>query len=161
MKITTIAYSGSNPSMGPYDTSSSRSLNMEGYPQELEDLLDHTQVNGAVSLREYLNLRLQDDQEGVQKVDQSFDCGDLREGERIIDLSFCLQDGPTIVLKDLRRFSLEGSGMQAFDALIREKGTVSSSSLVDDIGGTGSSTGFVAPEVSEAPRPEQGPAGDA
>tara|TARA_R110002072_G_scaffold15361_6_gene61635 strand:+ start:831 stop:1313 length:483 start_codon:yes stop_codon:yes gene_type:complete len=134
MKITTVAYSGSNPSMGPHDSPSRRSLSMGPYPNVLEDLLDQTQVNGAASLREYLALRLAGDQEGVRKVHEAYDCGSLNSGERIIDLVFSLQDGPAIALRDLRRFSLQGPGFETFDALIREKGSVSSSgSIADEI----------------------------
>jgi hypothetical protein len=127
MKIKAIAFSGSNPSMGPHDSPSQRRLNVEPYPQEVEDLLDHTQVNGAVSLREYLALRLADDQDRVREVHQAFDCGSLRSGQRIIDLVIRLEGGPTVTLSDLRTFSLEGSGWKAFNELIREEGTVSSS----------------------------------
>jgi len=132
MKITNIAYSGSNPSMGPHDSPSRRSLSMGPYPKEVEDLLDQTQVNGAATLREYLALRLAGDQEGVRKVHEAHDCGSLNSGERIIDLEFSLEEGPTIALQDLRRFSLTGSGFESFDALIREKGSVSSPGSIAD-----------------------------
>lgn len=127
MKIRTITFSGSNPSMGPHNSPSRRSLSMGPYPQQVEDLLDETQVNGAASLRDYLALHLAGDQEGVQKVHAAYDCGDLRSGQRIIDLVLDLEDGPTITLSDLRTFSLEGTGWKAFNELIREEGTVTSS----------------------------------
>ncbi|MCA8923423.1 MAG: hypothetical protein KDD82_16520 [Planctomycetes bacterium] len=149
MKIMTISYSGSNPSMGPHDSSSSRTLNMERFQDELNDLLDHTQVNGAVSLREYLSLRRADDHEGVRKVHESFDCGDLAEGARIIDLEFRFQDGPTIALKDLRRFSLQGSGFENFDELIKAKGTVSTFSVAGMLEAKEVNE-FEVPEVSDS-----------
>lgn len=156
MKITTIAFSGSNPSMGPHDSPSERSLNVAPYLQEVDDLLDQTQVNGAASLREYLALRLAEDQERVRQVHEAYDCGDLRSGERIIHLVFNLQEGPTIKLRDLRTFSLEGSGWKAFNELIREKGVVSSGPSLGAIKEKDFLDTYEPPEVSNA-RSEEDP----
>ncbi|GEM_PF-6023754 len=123
MNITSISFSGSNPSMGPHNQESSNTLNMTTYPDELKNLLDDTLVNGVMSLREYLTLLKEQKHEEASKVEGSYKPGDLSEGARIIDLSFSFADGTTLSIRDLRTFSLSGKGYQSFKALIREKGT--------------------------------------
>lgn len=123
MNITSISFSGSNPSMGPYNQMSSNTLNMTTYPDELKALLDDTLVNGVISLRKYLKLLKEKNHDEILKVESAYDPGRLNSGQRIIDLNFSFSDGTHLSLRDLRTFSLRGLGYQSFESLIREKGT--------------------------------------
>ncbi|HBP18268.1 MAG TPA: hypothetical protein DEA08_10810 [Planctomycetes bacterium] len=125
MNITKISFSGSNPSMGPHNVKSTNTLHMGDYPDELERLLDDTRVNGQVSLRDYLQLRLAEDARELERIHGAYSPGRLAEGERILSLNVHFEGGPKVTLDDLRYFSLEGAGYAAFDQLIRERGEVS------------------------------------
>ncbi len=124
MRITTISYSGSNPSMGPHNTKSSRSINMTKYQKEAEDFLDNTMVNGVISMRDYIQLHADKKSDEIQKVHTAYQHEDLASGERIIDLNIGVEGQPTVSLHDLRTFSLTGTGFNNFDKLIKEKGYV-------------------------------------
>ncbi len=123
MKITSISFSGSNPSMGPHNSPSENTLSMAPYQNELKHLLEDTQVNGLVTLQEYLNLHKQNKQAELTKIHDAYN-PKLTQGARIIDLNFFLEDGTTITLNDLRTFQLTGDGFTDFEKLIREKGSV-------------------------------------
>ncbi|NQY99091.1 MAG: hypothetical protein HRT45_00305 [Bdellovibrionales bacterium] len=127
MKITSISFSGSNPSMGPHNSESSRSLNMTSYEAEANALLDDTMINGEVTLRQYLQFHVQNKKEEIHRVKNAYEPEHLTTGARIIDLNISIEDHGTVSLEDLRRFRIEGKGYTDFEKLIREKGSVHTS----------------------------------
>jgi hypothetical protein len=122
MEVTSIKFSGSNPSLGPHSRRSSRSLkNLEKFKTEIEQFLGETLVNGVVSLEDYLMLRIDDNEAELQRVHSAYS-PELNSGERIIDLEVQIKGKPTVTLYDLRKYRLSGDGYQKFQKLMAEYG---------------------------------------
>lgn len=123
MKITQISFSGSNPSMGPYNSKSKNELvNLDKYQKELEELLNNTLVNKLVTLKEYLELRMNKNKEELSRIYKAYDASEKKVGARIIDLNIYIENHGLISLSDLRDYSLTGKGYTDFQELMKDHG---------------------------------------
>ena len=98
MKITSISISGSNPSMGPHEKKSEKTLNMADHQELAEDLLDNTTMNGVATLRKVLEYHIEGNETELKKVREAFkvDTDSLRQGERILSFNISIEGHPTL-----------------------------------------------------------------
>lgn len=130
MKIKTISYSGSNPSLGPHNRPSEKYVDVGSNKGLANDFLDNTTVNNQVTLRSFIDLHIKDQKDRIQEIQAAYEAKSLNEGERIINLNITLEDGFTVTLYDLRHYLLTGKGFENFDNFIQENGTVVTDSPV-------------------------------
>lgn len=107
MKVKSIVLEHTNPSLGPHEEIITVSLSInEANAQRVTEFFKQSEINGKMLLLEFLEATKNGDTEitGIIKKDHSRPLG---EGGTISNLTFYLDDGQQIVLKDIyRRYHL-------------------------------------------------------
>ena len=124
IKLKSFEIEHTNPSMGPHEKVVTISLsNKPPHTEHFHKLLMETQVNGMVSLKDYIEFHLTKNSEQLKKVYEAFKSGDLNEGETISNLKFTLETGQTIEISDYkRRYSITGYYWKSFLPVLLEHG---------------------------------------
>lgn len=126
MNIVAISISGSNPSMGPNEVKSEKTLSMKGREELTKDLLENTTVNGKVTLGEYLKLHVAGNKAEIQKIRDAYkaDQSDFAKGTRIYSFNVYFADGTSFKTGDLRYWKIVGEGYNNWRKVQDEHGTV-------------------------------------
>lgn len=126
MKITAVSISGSNASMGPHEVKSEKTTDVTKHPKELDDLLDNTKINGVVTLRELLQIHIDDNKEEMQKVRDAHKIDNMRlsVGGRVYSFNVYFKDHSPFKTGDTRYWQISGEGYNRFLKLHEKEGTV-------------------------------------
>ncbi len=125
MKIKSIVLEHTNPSLGPHEVITEVTLvNSKDHTDRINRFLQEAQVNGVVTLYEYIEAIKTQDSPILEQVWQQAPNEALNEGETISNLEIHFEDDSVIRLDDVyRRFSLT-SFYQDFTVYMVEKGTL-------------------------------------
>ncbi len=126
MKITAVSISGSNASMGPHEVKSEKTTDVTKHPKELDDLLDNTKINGVVTLRELLQIHVDDNKEEMQKVRDAYKIDNMKlsVGGRVYSFNVYFKDHSPFKTGDTRYWQISGEGYNRFLKLHEKAGTV-------------------------------------
>lgn len=122
MQVTAVHYEWSNPSMGPHSKSGRRSLDVRERPDVAKQFLDETVVNGMVSVRELIQLHLDEDGMRLKLVRDTAPEDPWNEGTTILTVVIELADGRRVDLGDRRGLAFEGAGFVAFSKVMDAEG---------------------------------------
>ena len=129
MEVIAAHLTWSNPSRGRHDVPKRRSLSFSGRKGLADAMLDGTVANECISLRELVQLHLNEDGKRLASVRAAAPEDPWNEGTTIQTLIIELAGGKEIDLGDRRGLSLQGQGFEAFTEAMQNHGVDRSGDL--------------------------------
>ena len=145
MDIKSIKLEHTNPSLGPHEvvTTVLLTVSESNRKKTVDRFLESSQVNGTLSVHDYIKAILDKNQADLEKVAAQAPKGELNEGETISNLSFHFENGVIIEFSDVyRKYSLTHFNPE-FTSFMVVQGTITSTSQnKDSLGGNELSPDF-------------------
>lgn len=123
MNLKNVTLEHTQPSLGPHEKITTISLDIKGYEENFQKLLQETSINKSVSLNKYLEFLQKKNSAELEKINKMYNLGGLSAtGRTISNLIFTFQDDSTERIHDIKKLSIDGYYKKEFESILIKNG---------------------------------------